>query len=476
MKNFALLFICQALVCTALFAQKKTEGHWGKKNFDVAYAAAASDDGGYIVTGLTQSGTDTTGDIIVIKTTSEGDTVWSLVYGGPMLEGGNSVMQLADGNYLVAGHTEDFGAIDCDAFIMKLDRNGKRLWFHVFGGLYDDISEGVAELPNGDLVISGITESYGNKDSSRRRHAYFIKTNSNGELIWSKYYAGKRAEYAYDIATVPGDGFLAVGWTTSYGNGEYDGWLLRLNNNGDTLWTRLYQKAGNSRYYKITHTQDNGYAIAGYTSVTATSRTQGLLIKLDAEGKQLWEKTYGDTLNGIAFQGIAELPNGNLMLSGISYANDAKGNAYVLTTDANGNKLSDEFCGGSNSYATCIVAQGNNGYMIAGAAAQYGDPLLDFYYMTIDNTVSNVSTITTLPARLFPNPVVNESSIILPNSHAGQFVQFEILNVTGEVVFKQENVAAKDLVIDHNKLGSGAYFFRISCKDGTMYKGRFVSE
>jgi len=476
MKKASLISISILLMFSDnLLAQKITEGHWGKKRFDVAYSVAPTNDGGYILSGLTQSGIDTIGDIVVIKLSAQCDTQWTMVYGGPLLEGGNYVFQTADEGYLVAGHTEDFGAQDCDAFIMKLDKNGTRQWFKYYGGQYDDISEGTIELSTGEFVISGITESYGNPDGSRRRHAYFFKTNASGDLIWQKYYAGKGTEYAYSIANMTNNsGFMAVGYSTSWGNGEKDGWLLHLNENGDTLWTTLYKNQGETRYYQIIPTIDNGFMIAGFTSQTSTCRPQGLLIKLDADGKKVWEKLYGDTSTGIIFRGVTQLPNGNFVCAGVNYKNDALGSAYTLTTDLMGNKLSDDFYGGNNSYATSIAAQGNNGLMIAGASAKYGDPLLDLYYMQIDNTNSGVPNITQLSPRLFPNPVVDRSIIILPASHAYQLVQLDIINTNGQIVNSQKNIMAKDLVIDHSYLAIGSYTFRINCKDGAEYVGRFV--
>src|SRR4051794_19782614 len=103
MKNLLLSAFCYLMFSSTLFAQKQIEGHWGKRGYDVAYSSAATDDGGYIITGLTQSGADTIGDIIVIKISAKGDTMWTLVHGGPKLEGGNSVIQTADGGYMVSG-------------------------------------------------------------------------------------------------------------------------------------------------------------------------------------------------------------------------------------------------------------------------------------------------------------------------------------------------------------------------------------
>src|SRR2546430_12243456 len=85
------------IFCTSLSAQTRIEKGWGLQGYDVAFAAAAATDGGYIITGLTQSGIDTVGDIIVLKITAHGDTAWTLRCGGPKLEGGNSVIQTSDG-------------------------------------------------------------------------------------------------------------------------------------------------------------------------------------------------------------------------------------------------------------------------------------------------------------------------------------------------------------------------------------------
>ena len=188
MKKTVLLSVLLTVACLqGLFAQKQIEGHYGKKLPDVAYAAAATNDGGYIITGLTQSGIDSNGSIVVIKTNAQADTLWSLVILGPWLQGGNSVMQTTDGGYLVSGHTQDFGSIDCDAYLMKLDNNGNFLWLKHYGGIHDDISESAIQLPDGGYIFGGLTESFGNTDSSERRHTYFGRTNSAGDCTWTKF-------------------------------------------------------------------------------------------------------------------------------------------------------------------------------------------------------------------------------------------------------------------------------------------------
>ena len=223
-------------------------------------------------------------------------------------------------------------------------------------------------------------------------------------------------------------------------------------------------------------TYDNGYIITGFTTLSKTCKPIGLAIKLDADGNELWEKTYGDTSKGIVLQDVAQQPNGNFMFTGTSYANDVLGNLYVLTTDADGVKMTDALYGGSNSYANCIALQGNNSYLVAGTTLQYGDHFGDLYYMEMDNTDAGVPTVNASLPRIYPNPVKDKSCIILPAYQAYQPVQLDIMNINGELISRQSNIMAQDIIIDRGVLPVGQYLFRVTSKEGKVYKGRFTVE
>ena len=479
MKRSFVLFVALAFVYSLpLFAQQTDEGHYGRQRLDVAYSSAATNDGGYIITGLTQSMVDSNGDIVVIKVSAHGDTTWSRTFGGPYLEGGNFVMQTADGNYMVSGHTQDFGAQDCDAFLLKLDQYGNNMWIKTYGGDSDDISESVVELLDGSFVIGGMTASYGNTGISMNRHVYFIKTNSAGDTAWTKVYAGSGVEECYSIASMADGGFLAACWTSSRGAGEADGWLMRLNSTGDTLWTRLYQNGGDIRFYKILPTADNGFLLAGYTTPTPGGKTDGMIVKLDANGNEQWRKTFSDPSASILLHDVAQLPTGNFMLTGSNFVTPATSNVYILTTDGNGNKLTDQLVGGTNSSAYTISLQGNNSYLVAGAAAKYGDDAGDLYYMEMDNTISaHVATTNAQQPRLYPNPIRDQSAIVLlPEAEANTIVNIIVYAKDGRVAYTKNNVLAKDIVLGKEYFQPGQYHFRITCKDHTEYTGKFVVE
>ncbi len=467
-----LLLLC----ATSASAQKEIEQHWGHTGYDGAFSAAATSDGGYVISGLTQSMGNTAGDIIVLKINSSGDTTWTLQYGGDKLEGGNNVMQTSDGGILVSGHTEDFGAQDCDAFLMKLDEKGNRQWFKIYGGEKDDIAEGTIELPDGGFVIAGITASYGNASPSDLRHSWFIRTNSMGDTLWTRCYGGDRQDYGYSIARTPAGGFLGVGYTMSRGHGEKDGWLLRIQDNGDTLWTRTYAAGGDTRFYQIIPTIDNNFLLAGYTQPTEGGGTLGLVVKTDADGHELWRKTFGAENDNIEFHSVAQLPNGNFMFSGVNHKNDPTGNAYILCTDEEGQQISEQVFGGTHSYANAIAVQGNNTYLAAGYSSKWGDPAGDLFYTESSNTGIPISPKNTSQYFIYPNPVTNKSSVVLPAVYAYQTVQLNITDINGRTVVNDEKVLGKDVVIDRKALARGQYIFQISCSDGKLFKGKFTIE
>ena len=466
-------------------AQTKIEGHWGKEYLNVSYSAASCSDGGFILTGLTKNGINNNyGDIVVIKLDSVADTQWTFTYGGPFLEGGNCVIQTTDGGYLVSGHTQDFGAVDCDAFMLKLDAIGNHQWFKIFGSYADDIAEGTIQLPDGGYIFTGITESYGNIDtSSRNRHIYFVRTTATGDSVWTHYYAGAGNEYGYSIARMLNGDFLAVGWTTSRGAGEKAGWLCRLNGAGDTLWTRIYKSdTGDTKFLKILPTQDNGFIIAGGTheplnSMSSVySHSQGFIVKVDSAGNELWTKTIGQVTDGIELRSVAELPNGNLLFTGASFVHDSTGNAYILTTDAFGNKLNDTTTGGIQSYANSVCLHGAVNYLIAGQTSTYGNPFGDIYWMEMIEPSTGVAQIKANGQVFYPNPMVSESVIRLPSSETSQTVTLEVRSADGRLVLYNDNISASELQLSATTLHRGMYLYKVSCRDGHIFLGSFMVE
>jgi hypothetical protein len=143
---------------------------------DIVYGLEKTPDEGYIITGETTYYGDGNGDVILIKTDSEGDTVWTRAYGGAGYDQGKFIKQTSDQGYIVIGHTSSFGTGDYDIFLIKTDAGGDTIWTKTYGGYEFETGNAVYQTPDNGYILTGWTESFGAGQSD----LWLIKTDSLG--------------------------------------------------------------------------------------------------------------------------------------------------------------------------------------------------------------------------------------------------------------------------------------------------------
>jgi uncharacterized delta-60 repeat protein len=195
-------------------------------------------DGGYIALGQTNAwsyGSDNY-DIWVLKLTSTGDIEWQRRYGGSGYENPWMIQCTSDNGYMVAGYTNSFGAGGYDAWIIKLDSSGDIEWHNAYGGWDGDFAHSIQETAEGDYIVSGCTFSFGNG----RREAWIMKLNKDGDLNgagpyveWQRTYGGVANDCAHIIHETNDGGYIVAGFTESFGAGDFDVFVLKLEANGD---------------------------------------------------------------------------------------------------------------------------------------------------------------------------------------------------------------------------------------------------
>ena len=151
----------------------------GSSSMESAWSVKKTLDGGYILCGTKFYGLIAMyGDIYVVKTDVNGNEVWSQTYGGDDDDRGSDVDVTNDGGFIFCGTTESYGAGNNDVWLVRTDSNGDTLWTRTYGGIYDDRAYSVCTTNDGGFIICGSTGSFGNGGDD----LYIIKTNFIGTL------------------------------------------------------------------------------------------------------------------------------------------------------------------------------------------------------------------------------------------------------------------------------------------------------
>jgi len=250
--------------------------HYGGADGQFGSSVIQNTDGGYVITGSTEINTYNT-DIYLIKTDEDGDTLWTKHYGHSVLKDlGYSIQQIAEGGYIIAGCTGSDGT-GWDVYLMKTDENGDTLWGKKYGSpSIHEKAYSVQQTTDGGFIVSGFSADIPGTSSD----VYLLKTNNDGLTQWSKTYSGNTYNEGNSVQQTTDGGYIIAGG--AFGVDSASGmYLIKTDENGDTLWTRIYEncsRGGSS----VQQTVDGGYIITGNTGSSADFYIY--LLKTDENG------------------------------------------------------------------------------------------------------------------------------------------------------------------------------------------------
>ncbi|MFC1925922.1 glycohydrolase toxin TNT-related protein [Chloroflexota bacterium] len=372
---------------------EEEDGGWmktfGGTSHDYAYSVCQTNDGGYIMAGRTISSASGDYDAWLIKLTY--DKRWSKTFGGNGTDQANSICQTNDGGYIVAGHTVSPDDGSNDFWLMKTDASGEKQWEKTYGGDGDDKAFSVIQTADGGYIVAG----YSCSDGPGLLNTWLIKieANTQGEIEWQKYHGGENSDYAYSVCQTSDGGYIVAGRSNSDGHiGSYDIWLLKTWVDGSKDWERFIGGTGYDYGTSVIETSD-GYIVTGFIESNVANKYDARLIKIKAntEGQVIeWEKTIGGENSDYSYiaESVSQTSDGGYIVAGYTADSAISAGNYdfwLVKTDVTGEKIWEKTYGGYEAERAYSVYQtADHGYIVAGESYSYGAGSYDIWLVKTD--------------------------------------------------------------------------------------------
>ena len=355
---------------------------------------------------------------------------WQTCLGGSSNDQGN-FMKLVVGNQglgIVGTTDSDDGNLGCgfqgdyDAFYATVDTFGSNLYYRCFGGSgYDEFNSFIEYVPGFyyKYIIGRTSSNDGDVSGNHGSFdAWLVKTTFGGQIFWQKCLGGTGWEDGFSIISTSDGNLLMAGITSSDTidgqatgcHGAFDGWLVKMDTSGNVLWQKCFGGSNSEYFYSVIESSDGNYVVAGFSDsddgdlTTNLGSTDYWLLKVDAGGQLLWQKTFGGTDGDEAYNVIETIDN-NLMILGYSYSHDndailtkadpGSSNILMIKIDQLGNKLWSNCYGDIGGARSKSVLQEANGkYRLAcSVSSATGDAsgcnihgCCDAWMVTLDST------------------------------------------------------------------------------------------
>jgi hypothetical protein len=377
----------------------KTFTHSFSKTFggglsDDGYDIITTSDGGFIIIGATWSFGAGLADIWLIKTNSMGQMEWNKTYGSIMMERGRSVLETNDGGFVIMGITNSTGSGDFDIWLIKTNNLGIMEWNRTFGGVKREEGEMIVQTSDGGYIITGFTKSYGaggiDPNGFPYNDIWLIKTNSTGHEQWNCTYGENYMhEMGKSIQQTSDGGYIIVGDIEEdhvMGMDEFYVWLLKTNSTGEEEWNQTFDRIEYDYGDEVLEYGDGGYIVL-CQSYNITRDYDIWLIKTNQTGVMEWEKFYGgkDSENAISLKRTFD--GGFIILSTVipyKGGNGSEADSWLIKINETGSMQWNLSFGEIRmEWAQSIQQTDDGGFIVTGSMNSYGGGQQDVWLAKI---------------------------------------------------------------------------------------------
>jgi hypothetical protein len=354
---------------------------FGTPGEEKGYSIIPTDDSGFVITGV-QSGY-----MWISKVDANGKKIWSST---PEEGKGYSIAASPDGGFVAVGNSA-LTIADLEFLIVKVDKNGNKVWVKKVGGSREDIGRAIISWPDGGYIIAGLSAS---NDFDNTFYDFWVqKTDANGNTVWGKSLGGKNMDLAYALAPTTDGNFVVAGLTQSSTSGDVvignpnqisaNALVVKMDGAGNKIWAKTIGVWGDEVPYGVAGTSDGGCVIAGLTTTDyrggdtlANIKNYDIfLARLDRNGKAVWRKAIGGAGNDVATS-IARTKDDGFLISGYTDSNNSgdigvtkgKHDILVLKINGNGDLKWIKTIGGAGEDFGYNITSLQNGSAITGAS------------------------------------------------------------------------------------------------------------
>ncbi|MUV90956.1 hypothetical protein GJ629_14535 [Halapricum sp. CBA1109] len=353
-------------LCTGTAVADESDERWnetyGDSGAQEATAVANAPGGGYVTAGYTQTAQNGA-NAQLIRTDADGTVQWKRNYGGDGRQVAFDVVRVAD-DYILAGQSVTADGTT-DAWVARADTTGDLQWQRTYGSDADDMAVSVVSAGDG-YAFAGWTNATGATD------AWLVKVGSGGDLQWDQRYGGTAIQNGQALVRTDDGGFAIAGWTSASGGGD-DALLIRTDAAGDEQWRETYGGSDDDGAFRhgLIQTDDGGFVLTGWTTSYGDGLSDGWLVETDSAGTKEMDRTYGGDLNDV-ITSVTGTESG-YALSGYTQTNREDFDAWVMETDTAGERRGGFRTGGEEPDAAMdAVTTGDGGLAVAGYTGSYG--------------------------------------------------------------------------------------------------------
>lgn len=352
----------------------------GGKSDDIASSVIVLEEG-YLVVGKSKSfSSNFDFNVYVIRLDAFGNKVWSKHFGSSENETANGVVETQDG-FTIIGSSDKLGNDRRSLYLLKISKKGQKIWERAFYSYENDYYDGNDIVKTDEGYMVAATEMHP-RLFNPEVNAFIVAADEQGMVFGRQRYGGVDEEKANAIIATD-DGYVIAGSTDTWGHGDIDAYVFKIDKNGKRLWHNAFGGGDNDIAYDIIET-DDGYLMVGKTDSFRLRNDNIYVVKMDREGNRIWHKAFGGEKDDIGYS-VVKTEGGYVIAgSSISYGKDLRSDLHLMKINENGRLIWVRTYGGRNSDAAYDVAATDDGFIAVGKISDERTQRKDIYIVKTD--------------------------------------------------------------------------------------------